>query len=276
MATLASIDLSAIFALFKGEPGTRKSTQALSFPKPQYWISTDQKMESLILPATKWGVDFEKDVEFDDYADWDKPRAKLISLQTKCPYKTIVIDSITSIGDNINLQTTKFKTTDKNAYKIGSIAVNTIEDYKAEAAAFQELIAMCKDIHKFHKVNIVLIAHVVGQRQPKEGESKTHFARVIVTGGDKISNKIPAYCTEVYHFNITPSIAADTPGMYGLWTVHTGNDFARTSLELPNQIQFGDRPLYDEWIKPGIAKLIGNKPVSQPSVIQPSTSNFKI
>lgn len=256
MPTLAQINLNSLFVMMKGEPGTRKSTQALSFPKPQYWVSTDQKMESLILPASKWGVNLHTDVEYDDYSDWDKPRAKLAALQVNCKYKTLIIDSITSIGDNINLQTTKFKMADKNAYKIGSIPVNTIEDYKAEAAAFQDLIAICKDIHKYHKINVVLIAHVVGQRQPKEGESKTHFSRVIVTGGDKISNKIPAYCTEVYHFNIDSGFSADAPGKYGLFTVHTGNDFARTSLPIAQKIDFGDDPLYDKWIKPGIAKLM--------------------
>src|ERR687892_346190 len=109
MPSLADVNQNELFVLMKGEPGLRKSTQALSFPKPQYWFSTDKKMDALLLPARKWGIDLKKDVHFDDYNDFDKPRAKLESLQVNCPYKTIVVDSITSFGDATNLQTMGLK-----------------------------------------------------------------------------------------------------------------------------------------------------------------------
>src|SRR5215471_15606150 len=108
------IKLDALYCLFKGEPGTRKSTSALSYPSPQYWISTDQKMEALNLPAKKWGVKM-RDIHYDDYTDWDKPRAKLEQIQVNCPYKTIIVDSITSIGDAMTAQVRKFKKTNPSA-----------------------------------------------------------------------------------------------------------------------------------------------------------------
>ena len=261
MANLEAINLDALFVMLKGEPGTRKSTQALSFPRPQYWISTDQKMESLVLPASRWNIPF-SEIDYEDYSDWDKPLAKMRQLQVNVgKYKTIIVDSITSIGDNINRQTLKGKTGTQNkegdakGMMVGSIPVNTMQDYKAEASAFQELTAVLKDINKFHKVHVILIAHVVGQRKAEETNNLTHHSRIIVTGGDKISAKIPAYCTEVYHFNVKNSLDADTEGRYQLFTSHTGNDFARSSLPIARQIQFDDRPLFDGWIKPGIDKL---------------------
>ena len=46
----------------------------------------------------KWGID-PKTIQYDDYDDWTKARIKLEQLQITCPYKTIVIDSITSCAD---------------------------------------------------------------------------------------------------------------------------------------------------------------------------------
>lgn len=268
MPTLDTVSQEVQFCLFKGEPGTRKSTQALSYPGPQYWISTDQKMDALILPAKKWGIDASK-VTFDDYNDWNKARQKLESFQVNCPFKTIVVDSITSVADVINRGTMKSKAGTKNkdgadkGYQIGGIPVNTMDDYKAEASAFQELIAVLKDIHSFHKVNVILIAHVIGARKPEDAKASTHFARIIVTGGQIISAKIPAYCSEVYHFNIESDINADREGKYGLLTVHTGADFARTSLSLPQRISFGDDPIYDKYILPAIKATKDMKPITR-------------
>ena len=270
MPSLNDVKIDALFSMFKGEPGTRKSTAALSYPTPQYWISTDQKMEALMLPAKKWGVKM-SEIQYDDFTDWDKPKAKLEQLQVNCPFKTIIVDSVTSIGDNINSQTRRFKQADGGKGKsVGGIKTNSIEDYMAEATAFQELIALLKDIHKFHHVNVILIAHVVGQRKDSDDNKLTHHSRVIITGGDKISGKIAAYMTEVYHFNIKAEFEANKEGQYGLMTVHTGNDFARTSLPLPQEILFNNQPLYEKWISPAIEKLKAEKPIERITT-QPTT-----
>lgn len=254
---------STLFTMFKGEPGTRKSTQALSYPTPQYWVSTDQKMEALELPAKRWGIPFNQ-IHADDFTDWDKPRAKLEGMRVNCPYKTIIVDSITSLGDNITGQVKGIKKGKGEGKIVGNINVSGLEEYNAEAAAFQELISILKDIHKFHKVNIILIAHVVGQRQHDDKNKITHHSRVIITGGDKISGKIASYMTEVYHFNIETDFDVDSgTGKYGLFTTHTGNDYARTSLPLERKILFNDEPLYEKWIHPAIIKLHAEKPIQR-------------
>jgi hypothetical protein len=277
MPTLDQANSDVLFTMLKGEPGTRKSTAALSYPTPQYWISTDQKMEALTMPMKKWGVN-PKQVVYDDYVDWSKPKAKLEQLQVDCPFKTIIVDSITSIGDNMNRETIKMKRSGQGegegkGKKIGNIYVPGIEEYNAEASAFQELIALLKDIHKFHKVNIILIAHVVGQRNKDNDTNKlTHHSRVIITGGDKISGKIASYMTEVYHFNIEADFNIDSgEGKFGLFTQHTGNDYARTSLPLERKILFNSEPLYEKWILPGIQKLKAEQPIQR--IQQPTTPN---
>ncbi len=271
MSTLETIKLEALFSMFKGEPGTRKSSQALSYPTPQFWISTDQKMEALVLPAKRWGISL-RDIQYEDYTDWDKPKAKLEQLQVNCPFKSIMVDSVTSIGDAMTRQVKRLKVQDNTGKKIGNIPVSGFEEFNAESSAFQEMIALLKDIHKFHNVHVILIAHVLGARKDNDVNKLTHHSRIIVTGAEKISAKIAAYMTEVYHFNITPAFEADKEGSYGLFTVHTGNDFARTSLPLPQEIQFNNDPLYDKYILPAINRLKTEKPIeripTQPPILQ--------
>ncbi|MET0786267.1 MAG: AAA family ATPase [Paenisporosarcina sp.] len=262
MPSLADIKLEALFTMLKGEPGTRKSTCALSYPKPQYWFSTDQKMEALKLPANRWGIK-PNDIQYDDYTNWDKPRAKMEQFQVNCPFKTLIVDSITSFGDAMTSQVKKNKRADGMGKTIGGIPVSGLEEFNAEASAFQEMIAILKDIQKFHNVNIVLIAHVLGARKDNDANKLTHHSRIIVTGAERIGAKLAAYMTEVYHFNIKPAFDADKEGSYGLMTTHTGNDYARTSLPLPKEIEFNDQPLYDKWIAPSIVKLLAEKPIER-------------
>jgi hypothetical protein len=257
---MEAVNFDALYCMFKGEPGTRKSTQALSFPTPQYWFSWDRKMNGIYLPMKRWGID-PKLIQFDDYEDWNKPKAKLERFQTECPFKTLVFDSVTSMADMTLRQTNRLKygvtrASGAAAGKlVGGIAVNEIEDYNAESAALQELIALTKDINIFHKVNIILIAHVVQAEYRNTTSNTTHISRQIVTAGKKVSAKIPAYCGEVYHFNIKKGFVEGAGGDYSLLTEHTGDDFARTALGMDKEIVFTDKPLYDTWIKPAIAKM---------------------
>lgn len=260
MPTMDSVNFDALYCMFKGEPGLRKSTQALSFPGPQYWFSWDRKMNGIYLPMKKWGLD-PKMISYDDYDDWSKAKKKLETFQVDCPFKTLVFDSLTSMADMTLRQTVKMKygvTRQSGAAAgklIAGIAVNEIEDYNAESAALQELIAITKDINQFHKVNIILIAHVVQAEYRNTTNNTTHVSRTIVTAGKKVAPKIPAYCGEVYHFNIDKGFVEGQGGSYTLLTEHTGDDFARTGLGLPNKIEFGDKPLYDTWIRPAIIKM---------------------
>lgn len=262
MSNFVDLDPALQYVLLKGEIGLRKSTVALTYPLPQYWLSFDQKMESLMIPAKNFNIDTSK-IEYDDYNDWMKAKMKLEKLQTNGAYLkggTIIVDSITSMGDATNQQTLKFKGTakakgeDVSGKMIGGIAVNSIEDYNAEMAVFQELIALTKDIQKFYKVNIILIGHVM-VTDYRSLDGKTHFSRQLVTGGKKAANKIPAYCTEVYHFNLETSLDASKGENYAFLTRHTGDDFARTALPLPDKVVFGNDNVYSKYILPAIEKV---------------------
>lgn len=261
MPTMENIDPSILFCMFKGEPGTRKSTQALSFPGPQYWFSFDRKMRGLNLPMQKWGID-PKTIEYDDYDSLDKARQKLTELQTTCKYKTIILDSVTSLADAVLRQTLRKKGAGGKGKEIAGIPVSSVEDFNAEAAALSEFVFLLKDIHNYHKVNVIMIAHVI-QTEMRSLDGQTHMSRVIVTAAKKIAAKIPAYCDEVYHFNIKTGFVEGAGGSYALKTTHTGDDFARTTLPLPKEIEFNDDAIYDKYILPSIKQIQEQKQTVQ-------------
>jgi hypothetical protein len=215
----------------------------------------------------QWGID-RKQITYDDYSDWNAPRKKLEQFQVTCPFKTLIFDSITSMADMTLRQTVKAKygvTRQSGAPAgklIAGIAVNEIEDYNAESAALQELIALTKDICAYHNVNIILIAHVVQAEYRNTTNNTTHISRTIVTAGKKVAPKIPAYCGEVYHFNIKSGMVSGAGGDYSLLTEHTGDDFARTALGLDREIVFKDKPIYDTYLVPAINKLKQDPPPS--------------
>lgn len=259
---LSDVKVEAPFILLKGEPGLRKSTQALSFAElgPQYWFSYDRKMTGILIPARKWNIDLST-IEYDDYEDWTKARQKLEQLaQNGHKFKGgIIMDSITTMADAALRQTLKLKigqtrgSGEKAGKLVGGIAVNELEDYNAEAGALNEMIALLKDINAFHKVPVILIAHVFESGQ-KPGQANTTVNRRIVTAGKAPAAKIPAICSEVIHFNFKPGIQAGT-GEYQMITENNGDDFARTSIGLPKEMVFSDQPLYRTWVKPAMDRM---------------------
>ncbi len=256
MPDMSSVPNNVHYTLFKGEPGTLKSTAALGYPKPIYFFSFDQKMNALKRPMKIWGIK-DSDVSFDDYTDWTAARVKLEALAINCPFKTIVIDSITSCADSMLRQTIKAKIGKQRSSggaagkNVGGIAVNELEDYNAEAAGLTELIALTKDIHKYHKIDIILIAHVV-RTDYKTPDGKMNISRVLVTAGKKPAAKIPAYCDETYHFGFEPSAIVGEAGDLIVETINNGEDYARTTLSLPATIRLKNDNLYEKYILPAI------------------------
>lgn len=256
MSTMEDVDPRSLYTMMKGEPGLRKSTAAVSYPTPQFWFSWDRKMSSLLIPMRNWGID-RKLIHYEDYNNWDAPKKRLDEFKLKCPYSTLVFDSVTSMADMTLRQTRSTK--GGSGRKIGSIQVDDIEDFNAESAAINELIATTKDIQSYWKtqgrhVNIILIAHVM-EVTYRNLNNPIQVSRTIVTAGKRVAAKIPAYCGEVYHFGIEKGFVEGSGGTYVAITENNGDDFARTALPLDKILKIGDKPLYKEFILPAIEKL---------------------
>ena len=236
-------------ALFTGEPGTRKTTAASSFPGRIYMLDIDKKGHAMYLPHSLGLINSE--VEYEPFDSWFKIQDKLNSLQTNCPYDTVIFDSVTAAGDVINRSTMKAKSA--NGKKIAGISVNSIEDYNAETSALMEAVTLGLAL----KCNFIMIAHVIR----RDGDSS---ARTLVTGGKVVGAKMPAYFPEVFHFRAAEAMMDGGPSEYEVTTQHTGLDFARTTLPLPSRFAWTGKSFYNvmSGLMDGV-EIRGGKPIEK-------------
>src|SRR6267143_5098301 len=84
----------SLMCLFKGRPKTRKSTGAASFPGPIYFFDFDNRMKGI-----QRHFKDREDIEYDFYgsSNFAAFKHKMESFQLDCPYKTLVIDSLTML-----------------------------------------------------------------------------------------------------------------------------------------------------------------------------------
>lgn len=266
--TLELLNFDALYSLFKGDPGTWKSSSAITYPLPQYWFSFDRKMRALALPAKKHGIDLSK-IHYDDYNTWtmhgenNRPSAlkKLETLVTNCPYRTVIIDSFTLCADAMLRQILdskigqKRKSGDSAGKIIGGIDVSEVEDFNAEAAGINELMALTKDLNQLRQVNVILIAHVVRTEQ-KDLSGNITITRSLVTASKKPAAKVPAVCDETYQFGLKPALVVGQETNIQVSTVNTSEDYARTVLLLDKLLQLGpDINFYKQYIQPAIDKM---------------------
>jgi hypothetical protein len=229
-----------LFCLAKGDPGAGKSVQVASFAEegPQYWIDFDGKIDAVLNFYTKHvpRPDIINNIEFDRFSDFNSAMVKLAEIIDIYPNKYtggIVLDSLTTGVDNLMAQVQIMKGQEKKADKIktvGGIQVSDIEDYNAESSALTRLIQVAKfklPVHFF------MIAHVV-ETQTNVLGGGVIINRQLFTAGKKVAAKIPAYFNEIWHFG-TEGSENFGGKKYVVHTNQAGNDFARTSLPLPQK-----------------------------------------
>jgi hypothetical protein len=233
-----------LMTLIKGESGTGKTIMAVSYALsgPLYIFDFEDRMRSVANYYRQIKrLDVIQNVEYDTYYSFSKLRKKFQAIeQSPKGLKNVVIDSLTSFTDRVLSNTKQFKgneqaTTGQNVGRtVGEFRVNTLDDFNAESAAIQEFIVEHALILKSMKINVIVNAHVIKVKEDSdEGPGKTTIARYLMTGGKKSGQKIPGYYDEIYHTNIEPGMSTSDAPSYTIRTRHSGNDFAKTSLNLP-------------------------------------------
>jgi len=246
-----------LMTLLKGENGTGKSIIAASYALsgPMYVFDFEDRMRSVAnYYRNLKREDVIKDIEYDTYYSFNKVRKKFQSIeQSPKGLKNVLIDSLTSFTDRALSNTKQFKaseqatTGDKSGRTVGEFRVNTLDDFNAESAAIQEFIIEHALILKSMKINVIVTAHVIKVREESDdGPGKTVVARYLMTGGKKAGQKIPGYYDEIYHTNIESGMSTSDAPNYTVRTRHSGNDFAKTSLNLPPKINFTNKVFYEE------------------------------
>lgn len=196
--------------LFKGHNGTGKTIAACGKEfRPTYVFNCEGRFESI--PTYYRKLDGHcKEVEFDNYplgTGYYAIDKKMDELIARCPYKTVVMSSLTSFIYLIlkHLIDSKAGTSkDGRVYgmKIGGIPVNELRDFNAEdSAIINDLISFFQQL-KAQGINVILECHITPYEiiSLEEGQRVSTTINQILTKGKKAPASVPGFFNEIYLF----------------------------------------------------------------------------
>lgn len=233
MPKISEISLTeSLMVQFIGKPGAGKSIAAASFPEPIYFFDLDGRMK----PVAKFFP--KRDIDYDTYYidDFEKFARKLESFQLGHRYKTIVIDGLTSLADmflqyGINLRGQG----GKGDKKKGLVDLNSIEDYNVETRGLLQIINVLRELKSAHRI---LNTHILESEAYNLVENKNIVTRKTMTGGNKISAKIPGFFDEVWNFYVKPAALSTDPPRFCMSPVDRGFGLGKTVFPIPMEVDF--------------------------------------
>lgn len=217
--------------------GTGKTHLAGTFRAdgPCYFFDFDKRMETLA------GLD----IDYDSYRDTDpfRPVAydgalkKLEELHRNCPYRTIVLDSLTTFAiAAMNKVMPLAKSFMPKMTRMG--------DGKTEVPVMQDFMGQMKFIEQFMLKLVALPCHVIvtaHETTDKDEITQQIFKNIAVTG--KLSNQLPGLFNEVWRMETKPQVinGVSTP-TYHLRTrpdnLHTARTTYREALDVLEKPDF--------------------------------------
>jgi|TARA_Y100000310_G_C20703439_1_gene832232 hypothetical protein len=242
--------LDRFFGLFTGDPGTGKSMAAQTFPRPIYLFDIDGRIKSSV---NHFRADPEllADIDFDQFRSFEKFCVKLEALENRCPYKTVIIDSITTLAQLIFRDVLRQKggghilrevarnakrsqvndEKGEGARRVGGIMIAGFEEYKVENSAFIEILDLAKYAIKAH---VIFTGHTTDRTVMPEKKGDDTTRRALLTAGKQVAAMIPVSFDEVWYFDTLGDISGNHE--YVFHTKPTGPDFAKTSMPIPPRI----------------------------------------
>ena len=169
--------------LIYGESGTGKTYSISTFPDPVYIFDFDRGIETLsgITPG---------EFEYDTYAEGSiqgQPfvqfRKKVAELRKKCPYKTVVLDSVTTLGEKA---VTSFVRSASGHMETPLELQDHLKISDKLSQALDELLGI--------QANIVVISHPKVIITEETGEIKY----LVMQTGNKLPQRVPLIFDEIY------------------------------------------------------------------------------
>jgi hypothetical protein len=232
--------------LFVGDPGTGKTVAAGSFPGPMKIYDFDDRIDPLLS-----FYPFREDIEYITVVSTESERKDTITfiefcrefmdLQDRCPWETVVLDSLTSMSACCVLYALDIN--GEFNLKKGKLPRPQFDEYKGETATMLKIMEVCKSL----PCHVIATAHPIRKLEvtvPGDLESlRTIYS---LTGyGTKTPSFIPIYFNEMYYFyNQSSSQLGMKPKRF-ITTVANGDISAKTALPIPPIIDVTDKPLYN-------------------------------
>ena len=226
--------------LLVAENGSGKSIAASSFYKAgpiRIW-DFDGRLKPIKsffpdadIDYTTFGVD-----NFRDFLN------ELENIQDKCPWKTLILDSVTTASTACivyqlmvtgNMKSTK-----------GGIPATSWSEINGETVIFTKLLEIMKVLNKKYKCNIIFTAHPIPKLEISD--SGTTRTTSIASYGNKIPALIPSYFDEIY------SIQREKVGVssykHMVYTVPKNQLQGKTAFpgKIPENFDITGKSFYDE------------------------------
>jgi hypothetical protein len=246
-----------IFCMLKGESGAGKSIQANSFPEV-YNFDFDHRLQAVRRFFAKKNP--EKKIHGRSYQIDEFPKAyELLESwaegKVRCPYQALNFDTSTTIIDAILYyvnyakgQTQSKAKSDSGdtgfgmSLKLGILSLPPLDDFRWLIKGFQDMLALARQIDNVH---VILCCHI---QQVTEKKGKTSVSRSVLAN-QGLAQKLPVSFDEIYHMDVEGGVLPTDKTKRIIVTEHSGEDFARTSLNLPPRIDVTNKLLYDHIIQ---------------------------
>lgn len=234
--------------LFISDNGNGKTVAAASFPGPIKFYDFDGRMQpvKLFYPNR---TDIEYDLvgieevrpngAYPGCISFMQFAKEFENLQDRCPWGTVVVDSITALTATAVGFQLGIKSKEGKGKKLTSgIQVPSWDEFNGETSVVQQIL----DVAKVLPCHVIFTAHPVDKSIDTGGTLKK--ARSIAAYGTKTPSLVPIYFNEIYQFGIEPPSAPNEPAQRFILTQPTGKDMAKTALPLPPRIDITNKPLY--------------------------------
>lgn len=225
--------------LFVGPTGRGKTVAAGSFPGPILVLDFENRHE----PLKDWYADRD-DIEVEVITPYNyfSVFVPLINGPAIKKYKTIIVDSITSISNvTITMQLKIREGSDSKEFQPktnkSGISVASWDEFNGEATIITGLFEVLKSL----KCNLIATAHPV--QKSTDGKSWTS----LVSYGNKLNTMVPGYFNEVFFFDYEFGLS-DSGGVKRVVRTSPSSNYpdAKTSIKgLPPTIDITNKNLYD-------------------------------
>jgi len=192
-----------IFALFIGRSGDGKSTAAASFPRPVMDLDFDNRFAGIAGAITQ-GIYTADNVDYQMFnprggyepvealfTQWEVAR-----MQGQFPYKTIIVDSLTSLARLLVIASHKLQ----KGKMIGKLRVSGPGDFNFEASGVHQIF----DFLRVLPCHVICSAHVIdkyGKLDKTQEYSETGIVGEKLSVRDNLGENVQTYFDNVFRFS---------------------------------------------------------------------------